>query len=1220
MRGNHYTFLNNFNGKTFSIGVNTDGSVVSQVGNGLLLQEYPTFELDVRNEEKNKAGQHGIWDFYSFYGKRTVTFSGIILASSYSNLLFFENKIKEVLNLPAQPISGNDGYINVSWTDVDGLSWNIDCKITDDIRFSRASGNQLRAQFFISLKANDPYIKSIVGGLSEQTMGWRQGQFIDGAFLPNNINIKYNNVLQAYQNGSAESPGVYTVYGPCIAPKLTKLNEIYGSETLISTMEETGWVGGTIDQVHTQVETVGRALVSTNEAGAVMSLSDSWDLTLGEYITCYFWVDDKDNLAVGNFLYNNSIKLQTTVDADYFVIELDKVLDSPVSIKIVEGNSLTERGTTWLGGLGGAYGLLEIDTYNQKYGDGCFTFGTDFAYRNPSYPEIGAEDIVYTNNLYPALSLNKQYNNSVFRFWLYIPDISKYSSPSVEFWWGQVAGVNCWYKSVTTDAYGAPLHSGWNMLQVVWASATVYGTPDANAITEFRFDWNYGNDSSNTLTQACDSLTADGTWVAGDDATNIGVDTVTKKTGTGCIKFDVDVSASVADTATIHCTGMSPKDLSAYELTGKIALWVYIPSVTNLTSVGLYWGSPTDYWSKVVTTIYTGAAFVVGWNRLYFDWDTASITGAPDATAVVALSLRVFYTAGYTDQVNFRVDDIRCFAENDTGLRINNLEVFTYEKRRGVEAIHDGWNYFYLLKDEFKSVGTPSWGDINNVKFSIQAKNRTRKMLTFDNGGDFGVTYSGSGTFNTSLKYEGYSSYGTTNMAGPIYPCIATWATAVDFTDFDDGRGASVDSDYIQLRYLVTGTAPSSLGIVLSTAVGVDYFEYIFTPIVSSSWQTFKIAKSTFSTIGGADWSSIVNFSVLLSGGDGTTDCYVDELQLVQNTTLNVTFAELKSRDIIFNEQKLELEGYTLGATDSVVFNAQEGTILNQAGVDVSGYLSADSEWFYISPKQNLLLVESTLNPVSDWEVPYEKNNPIVEENLIAYWPLNELSSATTVLDYSGYSHDLTVGGGINFVSGIYGNCALGRASTGIMTCSSYFPESDFEYTDQFCFHFYINFSVGAGLLYDRIITTVIGPKTYYTGVAIQLLTGGKILVGLYSMLNLSDIPPNGFQATTATGFSDNKWHQVIISYNGSGRAEGVRIEIDHKDAAMMAPTINSLSGSIKTAGAPVNVMNHVSAYVEEFKVYNKLLTRQEKDNLFEQFKVTKYKNQVDISWYDVKL
>jgi len=323
MRGYSYTFTNNFTGQTFSIGLDEVGNEVCQSYNGLLLQEYPVFEAEIRNEEQDRAGQHGIWDFFSFYGKRNVTLSGVILASSWSNLVHLQNLVKETLSLPAQPIQGtNDGYVNLKWTDAQGIEWNMNVKLTQDLQFSRPSGNRLRSTFFISLKSDSPYILSTTEYSEAYYRGWRQGSMPLPAYLPAYVNTVYNEVVNIYQAGTGDSPGTYRVYGPATNPVLTKLTENFASETVISDFTDT-WTGGTVDTEHSLIG--GQALKLTSIAGAqaTATITKSLDLTGGEFISGYFYVDDPENFAYGEYTVGeNYIKFIETDGVDEFVAEL----------------------------------------------------------------------------------------------------------------------------------------------------------------------------------------------------------------------------------------------------------------------------------------------------------------------------------------------------------------------------------------------------------------------------------------------------------------------------------------------------------------------------------------------------------------------------------------------------------------------------------------------------------------------------------------------------------------------------------------------------------------------------------------------------------------------------------------------------------------------------------------------------------------------------------
>ncbi len=299
----YYTLRNNFNGKSFKIGYDLADNETCDSGKGILLQEYPQFELEVRNEERVKAGQHGIWDFFSFYGKRVITFSGLILATDHKELVTYQRLMKEVLALPAQPIAGlNDGYIEVTWFDDDNIEWFINAKITQDLQFPRRLGLQRQSQFFIGLKASEGEILTKILNSQDQIHGWVGNQMALPAFLPNNFNVVYNNLIDVYSIGSADASGIYRIDGPLVNPVISKFTETYSNNLVVGDFS-TPWTGGTEDTVHYQVSNVAQKITSSNGVQAVMSKLGSWDLNDPEYITFFFYVDNAENMAWGDYDY-----------------------------------------------------------------------------------------------------------------------------------------------------------------------------------------------------------------------------------------------------------------------------------------------------------------------------------------------------------------------------------------------------------------------------------------------------------------------------------------------------------------------------------------------------------------------------------------------------------------------------------------------------------------------------------------------------------------------------------------------------------------------------------------------------------------------------------------------------------------------------------------------------------------------------------------------------
>lgn len=173
---------------------------------------------------------------------------------------------------------------------------------------------------------------------------------------------------------------------------------------------------------------------------------------------------------------------------------------------------------------------------------------------------------------------------------------------------------------------------------------------------------NHQSKYSPTQIASFDSLTADGgTWAAdttNSDATNVTADTNELKQGAGSINFDVDVSQSGNNRATISST-INSKDLSDFVDLGAWVFWIYVPDVTYFSSITLYWGSSDSaYWSATVTSDVNGAAWVNGWNRVAVLWSASTMTSTPDETAVDYIRVDFNYTGSQTDDTDFRLDDL----------------------------------------------------------------------------------------------------------------------------------------------------------------------------------------------------------------------------------------------------------------------------------------------------------------------------------------------------------------------------------------------------------------------------------------------------------------------------------------------------------------------------------------------------------------------------------
>jgi hypothetical protein len=153
-----------------------------------------------------------------------------------------------------------------------------------------------------------------------------------------------------------------------------------------------------------------------------------------------------------------------------------------------------------------------------------------------------------------------------------------------------------------------------------------------------------------------------GEWVADEtnsDATSVTFDTYNKEYGSASLAFSVDVSQSANDRATIYNEGISAVDLTKYENVGAFLLEVYLPDVTDVTSITLFWGDDSsNYWTAVATSDIHGNDFVVGNNTIRIDWNGASKVGDPSTTATY-FRIDVNYENTQVDMNGLRLDYLR---------------------------------------------------------------------------------------------------------------------------------------------------------------------------------------------------------------------------------------------------------------------------------------------------------------------------------------------------------------------------------------------------------------------------------------------------------------------------------------------------------------------------------------------------------------------------------
>lgn len=236
-----------------------------------------------------------------------------------------------------------------------------------------------------------------------------------------------------------------------------------------------------------------------------------------------------------------------------------------------------------------------------------------------------------------------------------------------------------------------------------------------------------------------DSITANGTWAVGDDATNLTADTYNFIKGGASLNFDVDGNST---TGYIEISDMRVVDLTQHDEQSSIFVRVYIPDSSAVTNYILRWGnSSSAYWSRTVTTNAEGNAFEDGWNTLRFDWNGATETGTVDPATIDYLRLTVTYDG--TADTDFRVDQIVSALGEITYLKYYSKYLFTNSSGTTKEVptadtdliLLDADSYTIYLYELGEVLAQELQGEDSNfdLTYFVNKKNELIKQYESDN-------------------------------------------------------------------------------------------------------------------------------------------------------------------------------------------------------------------------------------------------------------------------------------------------------------------------------------------------------------------------------------------------------------------------------------------------------------------------------------------------------
>lgn len=244
-----FTFSNK-RGQSFSINDHTNPNKV------IALQSYPESSTEFKNNEVVPQGQHGVWSFYSYYGSKVTTFSGVIVAETHQEIVQLEETMKTVLGLPIQPTNTDDGFVSVSYT-LNGEEVSFEGKLFSSIRFNRPIARRLLLNFSFTLKSSNPFI---VG--EQNTASGIIGRYKTTFSLPFRVPFSLGkipiNALEITNNGTTFAQTVITF-------RKTNDNDFNLTNPTITNLTT-----GKSMTIQTAISSPSKSLVLDSESGLVL--------------------------------------------------------------------------------------------------------------------------------------------------------------------------------------------------------------------------------------------------------------------------------------------------------------------------------------------------------------------------------------------------------------------------------------------------------------------------------------------------------------------------------------------------------------------------------------------------------------------------------------------------------------------------------------------------------------------------------------------------------------------------------------------------------------------------------------------------------------------------------------------------------------------------------------------------------------------------------------
>ncbi len=312
-----------------------------------------------------------------------------------------------------------------------------------------------------------------------------------------------------------------------------------------------------------------------------------------------------------------------------------------------------------------------------------------------------------------------------------------------------------------------------------------------------------------------------------------------------------------------------------------------------------------------------------------------------------------------------------------------------------------------------------------------------------------------------------------------------------------------------------------------------------------------------------------------------------DDNLLIFNGTTNSTRYYSKIIDITetIENRSLDYRGEYIISIN----NTNAGCLLEQFEIEVVKYLDPHNSDFdgdgIMDGVETGLLVYGTKN-INIKDVYGDSVVISFPKKEIAWWPMDD-GVGTEVEDLSIYENNGTL---MNMEGGDWKAGKIGDHSLELdgvdeyINCGKEFI-FDFERTNAYTLSSWVKTSSANGSIISKMNTT-----NNNRGFDVYCNNTGVIVANI-----VHDLDSNAITVKGSTAIDDGEWHFIVVTYDGSSNATGVKIYID--DSLDNLTTLkNNLNDTIKN-GANFSIGaragdNYFSGYIDDVRIYNFALSQ----------------------------